>query len=48
MGKSKYSIRLKSQIGMQLLKTCMILMTLVGLEKVLEYRSFTHRESRLL
>jgi hypothetical protein len=50
----KNSIRLKPQIALQLWKTRIIMVkaiitwTSVGLRKVLEYESFSHRESRLL
>jgi hypothetical protein len=41
--------RLKSQIGLQLWKSLMKMMwTSVGLGNILEYESFSHRESRLL
>jgi len=49
MWKSKNSNRLKSQIGLQLWRTGIIMMWIsVVLGKVLEYESFSYRESRLL
>jgi len=53
MWKSKKSFRLKSQISLQILKTwtivvVVVMCTSVELEKVLEYKSFSQRESRFL
>jgi len=47
------SMKLRSQVGLQLRKTLMMMMmmmmcTSVGLEKVLEHKSISHRESRSL
>jgi len=45
---SKNSINLDSQIGSQLWKTWMMTQISTGLGKVLEYKSFSHREFRIL
>jgi len=47
--KSKNSIRLKPQIGLEPWENLMMMMMMISTElgKVLEYKSYSHRQSRL-
>jgi len=42
------SIKLKSEIALQLWKTWMIMWISIGVGKVLEHKNIIHRESKLL